>query len=358
MADMIKLAAIFDQTHPMLDGASGADVSVHVGFLDDLYSSCDTADLLNVYSRWCRNLTKSDRCSVSLDDGADAVAKHALDSDFAYGKGIRHDINNTAVGEVVRTRQIVFIPDLSRVDLEDTQQVSAMGYSSAILAPIATGNRSFGTLASTYRDVPDPVGALLVMTQAIARCLATQLLVIRQMDRLNDMARTDALTGAKNRHFLLEQLGPLWEGWRKAAVPFCYVAIDIDHFKKINDSHGHDLGDAVLCEMVRRLQVVSRQGDNIVRTGGEEFGIILQNISLAQAVPITERFKAAVTSDRFVVGDLSLDVTISIGLTTVIDADRGVDDALRRSDAALYHAKNAGRDQIVVAQADAPVSHE
>ncbi|WP_373636731.1 diguanylate cyclase [Yoonia sp. BS5-3] len=350
MGDTRILAALFEQTRPLLDNASKSDVSLPVSFLDDLYMSRDTEDLLLIYSKWCRRLTKSDRCSVSLDDGADAVVKHALDSDFAYGNGIRHDVNNTAVGEVFQSCETVFIPDLSEIYLEDTQQVSAMGYRAAILAPIVTGSRSFGTLASSYRELPCDTGILLVLTQAIARCLATQLLVIKQMENLNEMAQTDALTGAKNRHFLMKQLGPLWEGWRKSAAPFCYVSIDIDHFKRINDAHGHDVGDAVLCEIVRRLQSVSRQGDHVVRTGGEEFGIILRDLPLAQAIPITRRLKAAVTAKPFDVGDTALDVTISVGLANVTDDDRGIDDALKRSDAALYHAKKVGRDLIVVSK--------
>lgn len=344
------LSALFEKTRPMLDAALATDVSVPVRFLDDLYQTRDTEDMLHVYSRWCRQLAKSDRCAVALDDGGGYVVKHALSGDFAYGKGIRHEVNDTATGEVFLGRKALFIPDVSAIGYADIQQVAVLGYRAAILAPIATDTRCFGIVASSYREVPDPPGALLVMMQAIARCLATQLLVIKQMENLNDMARTDALTGAKNRHFLMEQLGPLWEEWRAGSTPFCYISIDVDHFKKVNDTYGHDVGDDVLREMVRRLQAVSRQSDSVVRTGGEEFAIILRDNTLAQALTVSKRLKDAVTSEKFISGDLALGITVSIGLTTVLDADGGVNDALRRSDAALYHAKNAGRDQIVVAQ--------
>lgn len=341
------IKVLFDQTSDAVAAERVQDITVPVAFLNDLYKATTQAELLQAYALWGRRLSQSDRCSVALDNGENSVIKHALESDFDIGNGISHDIANTAVGEVVTRRRLLYVPDLSQVDLEDTQQVHGMGYASAILAPILTEARCFGTLAVSYREVPEDPAALMVLTQAMARCLAIQLLVIEQMDHLAEMARTDALTGAGNRRALYEHAATAWRAWRDDRRPFCFLAIDVDHFKQINDTYGHDVGDAILCAFVQRIEARCRESDQIIRTGGEEFGMLMHDTDITAAIERANRLCDAVGDTPFAVEGMELNITASFGLTEVLGSDAAFDDVLKRADTALYTAKAAGRDQVV-----------
>jgi diguanylate cyclase (GGDEF)-like protein len=126
------------------------------------------------------------------------------------------------------------------------------------------------------------------------------------------------------------------------------LTFDIDHFKQVNDAHGHLVGDRVLIRLAHACQAALRHGDLLGRTGGEEFLVVLPDTRLAQALPIAQRLRAA--SSGLDLSDIpgQAPVTVSLGLAELRPTDADLVDLLARADGALYRAKSAGRDRIEV----------
>ena len=165
---------------------------------------------------------------------------------------------------------------------------------------------------------------------------------------LAEAALTDSLTGLLNRRAMMEMLGQAAVQLRPGEPGLSVIVADIDHFKRVNDLHGHAVGDQVLAAVAGQLREFSGdQQHNAARWGGEEFLILLPGVRLAAACKRAEqlRRRVAVLS----VGDKGLRVTLSLGVAELIAGER-VDDCLRRCDQAMYRAKDAGRDTVVAAQ--------
>jgi len=169
------------------------------------------------------------------------------------------------------------------------------------------------------------------------------------LDQSLELAVTDQLTGLHNRRYMASQLKALVERAAKDGQPVSLLAIDIDHFKKINDGFGHDVGDEVLCEFALRLASNVRAIDIPVRHGGEEFLVVMPDTKLEDAHRIAERIRLHVSGASFRVagGAEALDVTISIGVATSLPGEAKPDALLKRADEAMYEAKAAGRNRVI-----------
>jgi len=178
--------------------------------------------------------------------------------------------------------------------------------------------------------------------------LLTQLALSRYQQRIEEMATTDKLTGLFNRQafdILVEQL--LAEQKREQGQ-FSVLLADVDHFKAVNDRHGHLGGDAVLADIARRLQQNLRASDIAVRWGGEEFLVVLRGCGLDEALATAEKLRQDVAQTRFEVDGTQVPVTLSIGVAPYQDGEPP-DHTIGRADASLYRAKNGGRNRVCVA---------
>lgn len=167
-----------------------------------------------------------------------------------------------------------------------------------------------------------------------------------------ELSVTDSLTGLFNRRYLETHLGSLVEHSVNRGKPLTLITLDVDFFKSVNDTHGHDAGDRVLQELAGRIRSCVRNIDMACRTGGEEFVIVLPGTELHVAEKIAERLRKSVASKRFnASAEAGLNITISIGVASLKETDTRVEDLLKRADQALYQAKRAGRNRVVLAAA-------
>ncbi|MBA3822010.1 MAG: diguanylate cyclase [Deltaproteobacteria bacterium] len=162
--------------------------------------------------------------------------------------------------------------------------------------------------------------------------------------RLARQALTDDLTGLANRRHGGHQLGREIALCVRHGRLLALMHVDVDHFKAINDTHGHQAGDQVLIEVARRLLAGMRGGDELARWGGDEFVALLPDTDEAGALRAAERLRTAVAASPIEVAGTVLDVTVSVGWAHW--SDDTPDDLLARADKALYMAKEAGRDQV------------
>lgn len=171
----------------------------------------------------------------------------------------------------------------------------------------------------------------------------------RSNRRLERMATTDALTGLPNRRYALDNMPRALAESRGLAGGLACLMLDVDHFKRINDSHGHDGGDLVLCEVARTIETHARQGDTVSRIGGEELLIYGGGLGADEAEHFAERLRAAVEAREIPLDGTSVSVTVSIGLALSSDVAGSHEDLIKAADQALYAAKREGRNRVRVA---------
>jgi diguanylate cyclase (GGDEF)-like protein len=169
----------------------------------------------------------------------------------------------------------------------------------------------------------------------------------READRANrrwrDLSLTDELTGAYNRRYCAHRLSQEIARATRYRHPLCVVLVDVDHFKEINDKHGHEIGDAALKAVCRVIGAQSRVESAVCRYGGDEFAVLLPEASWEGARVYAERIRAAISCTAFPHG---APVTISVGVAVFPDDGPSADGLFKAADTALYSAKAAGRNQV------------
>jgi diguanylate cyclase (GGDEF)-like protein len=168
-------------------------------------------------------------------------------------------------------------------------------------------------------------------------------------EQLTLLAMTDPLTGAHNRRYFIDMLKNELPRARRYNRPACVIMFDIDRFKSINDSFGHDIGDQVIIEVVKISTDLLRKNDVFSRFGGEEFIILLPETTLELATTIAERLCAKIANTPIRIPQKNLVFTVSAGVTQVEAHDDTLEEIIRRADTALYQAKQQGRNRVVVA---------
>lgn len=170
----------------------------------------------------------------------------------------------------------------------------------------------------------------------------------RFQEQLYDAALRDALTGAYNKRYFLDALTKEVRFAARHDTDLVLIMFDIDHFKRVNDTYGHVVGDQVLAQLGKLAQEAVRSEDVFARYGGEEFGIIARSINLAQGGQFAERLRAKVEAAPFMVGNQLIPVTLSLGVAQMQRRFADATQFVQAADEALYEAKRAGRNRVVL----------
>ena len=182
--------------------------------------------------------------------------------------------------------------------------------------------------------------------RAQLRQIAAELAVANR--RLANAALTDLLTGLPNRRSAMDQLQQAWSAAARSGMPLSVMVIDIDHFKRINDTFGHAAGDIVLREAADTLRTSARRGDSVCRIGGEEFLVICPNTDIKAALQSAERLRTTLEAKRMAIGKTEQTVTASIGVSARHASTVDIDALVSAADQALYTAKQAGRNRSCI----------
>jgi diguanylate cyclase (GGDEF)-like protein/PAS domain S-box-containing protein len=183
------------------------------------------------------------------------------------------------------------------------------------------------------------IGAVEVFTDNTAGMAALQRI------KEQEMAYVDPLTGVANRAFTEITLRAKLDEMDRYGWPFGVLFVDIDHFKEVNDRHGHDVGDLALRSVAKTLAGNARSFDLVGRWGGEEFLVALVNVDADRITALGERFRALIGSSRVAAANGNIRITVSIGATLATRGDR-VDTLVRRADELMYESKKAGRNRV------------
>lgn len=323
---------------------------IPIGFLNDLNRCTSREEVLSAYAEWCGRIISADRTTVAMADADDGMLDIiALDGNTVIATGSRIPIAGTMMGRVFETQRPELCSDLSTSDDFSAARLHAGGILSCMEVPLSAGGRRFGVLAQGFEKPPAPSKADMAVLQAIGNCLGSHLLLQEQLVKLGELALTDPLTRVFNRRVFDDRVGALWSQLQNDGPHYSVAIVDLDHFKEINDSFGHDFGDQVLKAVANVLSEGARKTDTVTRMGGEEFCVVLEGTSLEEAVQIVERLRRKIGELEFVRDNERVSISASIGVAA---ADRCHDSPRLVSilaDQALYQAKKDGRNRVAPA---------
>jgi diguanylate cyclase (GGDEF)-like protein len=167
-----------------------------------------------------------------------------------------------------------------------------------------------------------------------------------EAEALERLACSDGLTGLNNRRHFLVLANNEWARFQRYKRPLALLMTDIDKFKSVNDTYGHDVGDEVIKGVAGVLQASKRTTDIVGRLGGEEFALVLPETTLESALQAAERFRQLVANRVISAGEQRVPITISLGVASADEQTTGIEEMLKQSDVALYEAKHTGRDRV------------
>jgi diguanylate cyclase (GGDEF)-like protein len=292
-------------------------------------------------------LFRCDHASVRLcgaDGRLDVGARSGIGSDlpplpFTKGQGL--------LGWVAETGEIVRIGDSRREPRFVDRGERGFAVSSVLSVPVRNGDRTLGVL-SVSSAAEDAFG---YEDEQLAQLLASAAAQALRAAELHKLALTDSQTLAYNRRYLVPRLCEEIERAQRHAAPLSVLLMDLDHFKRVNDDHGHAVGDIVLRAFTDAVRASVRAVDVVIRRGGEEFVLIMPATDELQACVVAERVRARLAAEPlYVRSDLRIEQTVSIGVATW-DRLEGPESLEERADRAMYEAKRRGRNLVVVASA-------
>lgn len=240
------------------------------------------------------------------------------------------------------------LPDMPGLDVLDA--IRTLPYPPPVI--VITGSVDRDAPACLSRGAHDFMSKPPKLEELVARVNAA-VRVKRLQDQLHSINRvlehqamTDPLTGLANRRHGYGELDRLVAAAQRHGRSLCVLMADLDHFKTLNDTYGHDAGDSCLREAARRLADAVRTSDLPVRWGGEEFVVLMPDASQEHAAEVAERIRSSVADPPFYAGDDTIHVTMSVGWAMRHDGETGPD-LVARADTALYEAKRRGRNAVV-----------
>jgi diguanylate cyclase (GGDEF)-like protein len=207
------------------------------------------------------------------------------------------------------------------------------------------------TLVAEGSGMPQAVTWTVTLVSAAAfNFLFLFLLGLRMHQSLHRLATQDPLTGLLNRRGMQTLLQSEWMRGKRYSAPFSVISLDVDHFKRVNDEHGHDGGDRVLVAVAAMLRQHVRETDHVARMGGEEFLVLMPGTRAeVEGVALATRLREALSRTPIAADTgARIPVTASWGVSGILPQDESADDVLRRADEALYQGKRSGRDKVVL----------
>jgi diguanylate cyclase (GGDEF)-like protein/PAS domain S-box-containing protein len=165
-------------------------------------------------------------------------------------------------------------------------------------------------------------------------------------EKFEQLANTDELTGIYNRRYFFENAKREFNRAKRHQQELVVISLDVDHFKAVNDHHGHPVGDQVLVKIAQIITKTIRSEDIFARIGGEEFSILLPNITKTESLQAAERLRELLDDNAIIINDIELPIKISLGVSVIKAADTCFQDLYSRSDRALYKAKSHGRNHV------------
>ncbi|MEG0008148.1 MAG: sensor domain-containing diguanylate cyclase [Aeromonas sp.] len=310
-------------------------------------------------------------CALLCDDGIRVRSfwsKSRIKQLPGLKEGYRAKLTGSSLAQILATGEPRIINDLEVYLAEHPRSLSTRlvlreGVRSSLTCPLQVDGKGIGFLffssasKHTYQKLHQEV---FVYLARLVSSIIEKAQLYRQVHELNaqleaalaelkERSCRDALTGALNRGAIMEHFEQQMQLAKRRGEPLCLIMLDLDHFKQINDTHGHPAGDHVLQQLVQALTAELRESDRLGRYGGEEFILLLGESDLVEGARVAERLRARVAAMGIVLEGQGVPVTISLGVSGVLPmgaAYPACAELLAQADRALYQAKRTGRNRV------------
>ena len=294
-------------------------------------------------ARECAGLLGVESAIVARLEGDEAVVVATFGRHSEVGERLPA-VGDGALARVRASRAGALIADYRRLPEGSPLRAHALahGYRASVAAPEEVSGALWGAVLATTKDPAGMPGGAMERLASFAELVALAVANAAARTELHLLATTDTLTGLANRRAFEERMAQEVERAARHGRPLSLVLLDLDHFKQVNDAHGHPVGDRVLAEIAARLRLRARGEDALARMGGEEFAWLMPEAEGPAALRAAERLRAEIEADAFAHG---IAVTVSGGVCDLADA-RGAAELYRLADEALYWAKGRGRNQV------------
>ncbi len=310
-------------------------------------SGASLPELLRAVSSATIDLVGADSCSIMLldENKRELLCKASSGLSEAEDEQISFKVGEGVAGWVAEKGAPALLPDITADERFKILPGQVLPIKALLCVPLTTKEGVIGVLTVTSARL----GAFAKDHEDLLLYLGSSIVKDIENARLFRLSITDSLTKAYNRQYLYQRLPDEMERSRRYGDPLSLVLFDVDHFKKLNDGHGHLAGDFVLRELVRLAHATVRDVDGLVRYGGEEFLILLPKTNLKGAAELAERLRAAVERAEFPWSDQKIRITSSFGVSELSASVSTDEQFLKQADDALYQAKSDGRNRVVVA---------
>ena len=266
----------------------------------------------------------------------------------ASGGAALFDLRGTIVNFAIENKHRHYIPDLRQYPAIKIMPFETKNVLAVMAIPMIYENNLLGLLVMLSQEKDFLDGFRINLLDIFCNQASTSLANAQLHAKIERMATTDGLTGLFNHRLFQEKLSGEFERLKRLPEPISLILMDIDHFKKVNDTYGHPIGDIVLKGVARVIKETIRAIDIPARYGGEEFAVILPGTSCEGAGNIAERLRQKVKEKPFSANGKLIEVSISIGIATSPFDAKSKEELIERADQALYHAKHEGRDRTAL----------
>jgi diguanylate cyclase (GGDEF)-like protein len=366
-SDLIQLAAWLDTRFEQFNKIQEISSEISKGGLLD--------DVLERIYDVCHKVIPYDRigCALLSDDRVKVVShwtKTSYSGSVKIKKGYSAPLDGSSLEEILRTQQPRILNDLRQYLIDhprssSTHLIVSEGIQSSLTCPLIVDSNPVGFLffsskeKNTYRDIHQKL--FIIITRQVSILVEKSRLyqhiyeinsqLVSALKELKEQSSRDSLTGLFHRGAIMEFLKNTIEKCSRNKQPMVTILADIDYFKRVNDTYGHLMGDAVLKEVSNTLTSQLRSYDSVGRYGGEEFLIILGETNMTDALLIVERMRRAISMLEFKQNEITFSVTMSFGLSCSDNVMHRKDEEtlLLEADGALYQAKNSGRNRVCIA---------
>jgi diguanylate cyclase (GGDEF)-like protein/PAS domain S-box-containing protein len=330
------------------------DLSDALGYINTvIHSTLDVNTIMQNIVNEAAEAIQVDACSLGIFQNDRFAVK--------YVRGLPAEVTGRSVpvqemkalSYAVYRRDVTAFGEVGKEELSELETIGIRGVSCMVIAPLIIRDDILGAMSFYYRSVPCGMNDLQVdfvrkLSASLSLSLENAFLYEERKrieERMRHMAHHDALTGLPNRRLFMEIAGFEFAEARRYKKKAAILFLDLDRFKEVNDTLGHEAGDELLRAVTERLKATVRETDTLARIGGDEFNIVIADITNAGSIASIARKIMDFFKKPFSITGQELYITGSMGISIYPDDAQDIEDLLRYADIALYYAKEHGRNQ-------------